>query len=84
MVSYNDIRASRAAMRALQGKLLKKRKLDIHFSIPKDNPSEKDVNQGTLVVFNLAPSVSNRDLENIFGVYGEIKEVMRFYSVVSV
>lgn len=36
------------------------------------------------MVFNLAPSVSNRDLENIFSVYGEIKEVMRFYSVVSV
>ncbi|CAA7042846.1 unnamed protein product [Microthlaspi erraticum] len=75
MISYYDIRASRAAMRALQGKLLKRRKLDIHFSIPKDNPSEKDVNQGTLVVFNLAPSVSNRDLENIFGAYGEIKEI---------
>ncbi|KAJ0236831.1 RNA recognition motif domain-containing protein [Hirschfeldia incana] len=75
MVSYYDIRASRAAMRALQSKLLKGRKLDIHFSIPKDNPSEKDVNQGTLVVFNLAPSVSNRDLENIFGAYGEIKEI---------
>ncbi|WZY68798.1 hypothetical protein YC2023_001038 [Brassica napus] len=75
MVSYYDIRASRAAMRALQSKLLKGRKLDIHFSIPKDNPSEKDVNQGTLVVFNLAPSVSNKDLENIFGAYGEIKEI---------
>ncbi|CAN6912858.1 hypothetical protein Bca4012_087285 [Brassica carinata] len=75
MVSYYDIRASRAAMRALQTKMLKGRKLDIHFSIPKDNPSEKDVNQGTLVVFNLAPSVSNRDLENIFGAYGEIKEI---------
>lgn len=35
MVSYYDIRASRAAMRALQSKLLKGRKLDIHFSIPK-------------------------------------------------
>lgn len=34
------------------------------------------MNQGTLVVFNLAPSVSNKDLENIFGAYGEIKEVM--------
>ncbi|XP_010439899.1 PREDICTED: protein MEI2-like 3 [Camelina sativa] len=75
MISYYDIRASRAAMRALQSKLLKRRKLDIHFSIPKDNPSEKDVNQGTLVVFNLAPSVTNRDLENIFGAYGEIKEI---------
>ncbi|CAH8306397.1 unnamed protein product [Eruca vesicaria subsp. sativa] len=75
MVSYYDIRASRAAMRALQSKLLRHRKLDIHFSIPKENPSEKDVNQGTLVVFNLAPSVSNKDLENIFGAYGEIKEI---------
>lgn len=40
-----------------------------------DNPSEKDINQGTLVVFNLDSSVSNDDLRQIFGVYGEIKEV---------
>lgn len=40
-----------------------------------DNPSDKDVNQGTLVVFNLDPSVSNDDLRQIFGAYGEIKEV---------
>lgn len=40
-----------------------------------ENPSEKDVNQGTLVVFNLDSSVSNDELRQIFGVYGEIKEV---------
>ncbi|KAM5587784.1 hypothetical protein ABKV19_006298 [Rosa sericea] len=40
-----------------------------------DNPSEKDVNQGTLVVFNLDPSVSNEDLLQIFGAYGEVKEI---------
>lgn len=40
-----------------------------------DNPSEKDINQGTLVVFNLDPSVSNDDLRQIFGAYGEVKEV---------
>lgn len=40
-----------------------------------DNPSDKDVNQGTLVVFNLDASVSNDDLRHIFGVYGEVKEV---------
>lgn len=40
-----------------------------------DNPSEKDVNQGTLVVFNLDSSVSNDELRELFGVYGEIKEV---------
>ncbi|OVA17369.1 RNA recognition motif domain [Macleaya cordata] len=75
MISYYDIRAARNAMRALQNKPLRRRKLDIHFSIPKDNPSEKDINQGTLVVFNLDFSVSNDDLRQIFGVYGEIKEI---------
>ncbi|KAF9621364.1 hypothetical protein IFM89_020023 [Coptis chinensis] len=75
MISYYDIRAARTAMRALQNKPLRRRKLDIHFSIPKDNPSDKDVNQGTLVVFNLDPSVSNDELRNIFGAYGEVKEI---------
>ncbi|GAB2252727.1 hypothetical protein Droror1_Dr00005574 [Drosera rotundifolia] len=75
MISYYDIRDARAAMRALQNKPLRRRKLDIHFSIPKDNPSEKDINQGTLVVFNLDPSVCNEDLLQIFGAYGEIKEI---------
>ncbi|KAK8357467.1 hypothetical protein V6Z12_A05G420800 [Gossypium hirsutum] len=75
MISYYDIRAARTAMRALQNKPLRRRKLDIHFSIPKDNPSEKDINQGTLVIFNLDPSVSNDDLRQIFGAYGEVKEI---------
>ncbi|KAJ7298833.1 hypothetical protein O6H91_18G069500 [Diphasiastrum complanatum] len=75
MISYYDIRAARSAMRALQNKPLRRRKLDIHFSIPKDNPSDKDVNQGTLVVFNLDASVSNEELRQIFGVYGEVKEI---------
>jgi len=37
------------------------------------NPSDKDVNQGTLVVFNLDPSVSNDDLWRIFGDHDEIE-----------
>ncbi|GER24566.1 MEI2-like protein 5 [Striga asiatica] len=75
MISYYDIRAARTAMRALQNKPLRRRKLDIHFSIPKENPSDKDVNQGTLVVFNLDHSVSSDDLLQIFGAYGEVKEI---------
>ncbi|KAK6930746.1 RNA recognition motif domain [Dillenia turbinata] len=75
MISYYDIRASRNALKALQNKPLRRRKLDIHFSIPKDNPSGKDINQGTLVVFNLDSSVTNDELLQIFGVYGEIKEI---------
>ncbi|XP_061959728.1 protein MEI2-like 4 [Populus nigra] len=75
MISYYDIRAAKNAMKALQNRPLKRRKLDIHYSIPKDNPSEKDFNQGTLVVSNLDSSVSNDELRQIFGVYGEIKEI---------
>lgn len=75
MISYFDIRHARNAMRALQNKPLRRRKLDIHFSIPKDNPSDKDLNQGTLVVFNLDPSVSIDDLRQIFGAFGEVKEI---------
>ncbi|PWA87530.1 protein MEI2-like 2 [Artemisia annua] len=75
MISYYDIRSARTAMRGLQNKPLRRRKLDIHYSIPKDNPSDKDINQGTLVVFNLDPSVSCEDLLQIFGAYGEVKEI---------
>lgn len=42
----------------------------------KDNPSERDVNHGTLVVFNLDSSVSDDEICKIFGFYGEIKEVI--------
>jgi len=75
MISYFDIRHAKNAMRHLQGKVLRRRKLDIHYSIPKDNPSEKDQNQGTLVVFNLDPSTTNEELKTIFGSFGEIKEI---------
>lgn len=75
MISYYDIRHAKNAMRHLQGKIIRRRKLDIHYSIPKDNPSEKDQNQGTLVIFNLDPSTTNEELKIIFGQYGEIKEI---------
>ena len=75
MISYYDIRAAGDAMKALQNKPLRRRKLDIHFSIPKENPSDKDINQGILVVFNLDSSFSNDELREIFGVYGEIREI---------
>ncbi|XP_048235997.1 protein MEI2-like 4 isoform X2 [Ricinus communis] len=75
MISYYDIRAANNAKEALQDTPLRRRKLDIHFSIPKDNPSEKDTNQGTLVAFNLDASISNDELHQIFGVHGEIKEI---------
>lgn len=75
MISYFDIRHAKNAMKHLQSKPVRRRKLDIHYSIPKDNLSEKDQNQGTLVVFNLDASITSEELKQIFGTYGEVKEI---------
>ncbi|KAK8530799.1 hypothetical protein V6N13_030739 [Hibiscus sabdariffa] len=40
-----------------------------------ENQSEKDVNQRTVVVFNLDSSVSTDELQQIFCAFGEIKEI---------
>ncbi|KAK2974181.1 hypothetical protein RJ640_021472 [Escallonia rubra] len=75
MISYHDIRAATNAKSALQDKALRRRKLDIHYSIPKDNLSGENINQGTLTVSNLDSSVSNAEIRQIFGNFGEIKEI---------
>lgn len=49
--------------------------------ILQENPSDKDLNQGTLVIFNLDPSVSNEEVRQIFGAYGEVKEVRMTFKV---
>ncbi|KAK3042495.1 hypothetical protein RJ639_000219, partial [Escallonia herrerae] len=63
------------AKSALQDKPLRHRKLDIHYSIPKDNLSGENINQGTLTVSNLDSSVSNVEIRQIFSNFGEIKEI---------
>ncbi|KAK7323812.1 hypothetical protein VNO77_27307 [Canavalia gladiata] len=45
MISYYDIRAARTTMCALQNKTLRHRKLDIHFSMPTNNPSDKEIRE---------------------------------------
>ncbi|XP_052184057.1 protein MEI2-like 4 isoform X2 [Diospyros lotus] len=75
LISYFDIRAARNAMRNLNNKMLGHWRLDIHYSIPKDNPSWKDFNHGTIFVFNINSSIATDALHQIFGVYGEIKEI---------
>ena len=78
VVSYYDLRAAQNAMKALQNMSLKSTKLDIHYSIPKANVSEKDIGHGTLMISGLDPSVSKDELKHIFGLYGEIKEIYEY------
>uniref|UniRef100_A0A7N0RA72 RRM domain-containing protein n=1 Tax=Kalanchoe fedtschenkoi TaxID=63787 RepID=A0A7N0RA72_KALFE len=74
MVTYYDLRSACTAMKELQNKSLKHRKLDLHFSLCKDNLMESDINQG-VIAFNLEFPVSNDELRRIFGIYGEIREI---------
>ncbi|KAK7318343.1 hypothetical protein RJT34_03042 [Clitoria ternatea] len=78
MISYHDLRAAQNAMQALQNRSLRSRKLDIHYSIPKVNAPEKDTGHGTLMLSGLDSSVSNDELKQIFGFYGEIKEIYEY------
>ncbi|KAL4330101.1 hypothetical protein S245_044992 [Arachis hypogaea] len=75
MISYFDLRAAQSATQELQNWPLRLRKLDIHYSIPKVNASEKDIGHGTLMLSGLDSSISNDELKQIFGFYGDIKEI---------
>ncbi|TKY60530.1 MEI2 1 [Spatholobus suberectus] len=78
MISYHDLRAAQNAMQALQNRPLRSRNLDIHYSIPKVNAPEKDIGHGTLMLSGLDSSILNDDLKQIFGFYGEIKEIYEY------
>lgn len=78
MISYYDLRAAQNAMKALQNRTLSSRKLDIRYSIPKGNPTEKDIGHGTLMISGLDSAVLKDELKRIFGFYGEIKEIYEY------
>jgi hypothetical protein len=75
MISFFDIRHSKAAMLVLNGKKVQGKKMDVHYALPKDNAGDKEANQGTLVVFNLDTSMSDDDIRAVFSDYGEVKDI---------
>ncbi|AQK79650.1 protein MEI2-like 3-like isoform X2 [Zea mays] len=76
-VSYYDIRAAQDAVRAVHNKPLGLMKLDVQFSLPKENVPNKDPNNGTLVVSLIDSSISSHDLLQKFSVYGDVKEIYK-------
>lgn len=73
MVSYYDIRSAQSAFRALQDRPLRQKNLNISLSM--DNPLENNANQGTLILYNLSPSVTKDNIHQMFGAYGGIKKI---------
>ncbi|XP_063949455.1 protein MEI2-like 4 isoform X1 [Daucus carota subsp. sativus] len=75
VVSYFDIRAAWGARNSLHNKPSGHMNLDIQYLIPKDDPLEKVIKAGTLVVYNLDALTPNDNIGHIFGSFGEIKEI---------
>lgn len=74
IVSYYDIRAAWSARNSLQNKSSRPMNLDTQYLIAKD-PLGKDIQEGTLVVSNIDSSLSNDNIRQIFGSFGDIKEI---------
>ncbi|KAK4779602.1 hypothetical protein SAY87_015708 [Trapa incisa] len=75
VISYYDIRAAQKAMEYLHNRLMMGRKLDIHYTIPKDKSSESDISRGRLIASNIDRGISNDELHHLFCIYGDIKEI---------
>eukprot|EP01133_Synstelium_polycarpum_P013891 gene13891-16387_t len=71
IVDYYDIRHAISTVRNFKNTEIHKKKVDICYTMLKDYNSDL----GTLVVFNLDPSITNPTLLKIFGAYGQIKEI---------
>jgi len=71
MISFFDERSATCAMEYLQGKSLRRRKMDIHFSIPKEN----QVDAGVLLLFNVEHSTPNTLISSLFEAFGDIKSI---------
>ena len=72
IVTYYDIRHSKLALKTLQKTKIEGKILDVHFTISRPG---NQMNQGTIVVFNLDETISHQTIQQLFNVYGEIKDV---------
>ena len=78
MISFYDERAAASAKECLQGKSLRRRKMDIHFSIPKEN----QVDAAILLVFNMDHNMPNTIISSLFQAFGVIKGIKSLHSEV--
>jgi len=80
-VTYYDIRAAEQAKLAMQNTELNGRKIDVHYSLPKEEERkakcDRDKNQGTLLFTLIGANhhVDNNELTNYLQRYGDVKSV---------
>lgn len=75
LISFYDIRESQRVMQNLNGKNICGVPLDLNYYLLREFSNPEEYNQGTLVIFNLDMTISNSQLMQLFGAYGDIKEI---------
>jgi len=81
-ITFSDIRHAEAALYSLQGTVIRDREIDIHYSLPRDaddkyyNRPESQQNDTLFVtVRGSTTPISNEDILETFGSYGDIKAI---------
>ncbi|KAF7726661.1 hypothetical protein EC973_008535 [Apophysomyces ossiformis] len=80
-ITYYDVRASETAKDEMQGAVLNNRKIDVHYSLPKEEEEntrcDRTKNQGTLLLTlqNSDSTLQDDELYEYFKPYGEIKVI---------
>ena len=79
-LTFFDLRSAEKAKNALQNYEFNGRKIDVHFSLPKDGEVEKvscdeTKDQGTLLltVKNPSKDISTKDVEQLMSAFGDVK-----------
>ncbi|OBZ80558.1 Protein MEI2-like 2, partial [Choanephora cucurbitarum] len=80
-VTFYDVRAAEEAKHAMQGTYLSDRKIDVHYSLPKEEEEkarcDRTKNQGTLLytLKNTNNELDDHELQSYFSQFGEVKAI---------
>lgn len=80
-ITFYDVRAAEEAKISMQGVFLSDRKIDVHYSLPKEEEErakcDRTKNQGTLLytLKNANGELSDYELQSYFGQFGDIKAI---------
>ncbi|KAI8368872.1 hypothetical protein EDC96DRAFT_441073, partial [Choanephora cucurbitarum] len=84
-VTFYDVRAAEEAKHAMQGTYLSDRKIDVHYSLPKEEEEkarcDRTKNQGTLLytLKNTNNELDDHELQSYFSQFGEVKAIRTIY-----
>ncbi|CEP10888.1 hypothetical protein [Parasitella parasitica] len=80
-ITFYDVRAAEEAKTNMQGVFLSDRKIDVHYSLPKEEEErakcDRTKNQGTLLytLKNANSELNDFELQSYFGRFGDIKAI---------